>query len=92
MTDKDRAWIDELRETKTEGHIGFGCRQMRRLLAIVDSLDAEADKLARSLAQSSAPCPTDGFCVDKARPECPGLDDETKCQTCYREEARHVRR
>lgn len=38
MNSDDRAWVEMLRETKTSGNIGFGGRQMRRLLGIVDGL------------------------------------------------------
>ena len=37
MNSDDRAWVEMLRETKTSGNIGFGGRQMRRLLGIVDA-------------------------------------------------------
>ena len=70
MNSEDRAWVEMLRETKTSGNIGFGGRQMRRLLGIVDALEAEADELAKRLADSSAPCPENRFCVGPVRLGC----------------------
>lgn len=84
MDAKDREWIEFLRQTKTSGNIGFGCRQMRRLLGIVDGLEAEADTLARCLAESNAPCPENSFCVGPVRPGCEGLKEGQLCRKCYR--------
>lgn len=88
MTPEERKWIEELRRTKTSGNIGFGGRQMRRLLAIVDGLEAEADFLARILAASSEDYPEDQFCKGPARPGCAGLTDTNLCYVCWRAKAR----
>lgn len=84
MNSEDRAWVEMLRETKTSGNIGFGGRQMRRLLGIVDALEAEADELAKRLADSSAPCPENRFCVGPVRLGCEGLKGKAVCMKCYR--------
>lgn len=84
MNGDDRAWIELLRATKTSGNIGFGGRQMRRLLGIVDGLEAEADELARCLAESNAPCPENQFCKGPVRPGCEGLKEKQLCGKCYR--------
>ena len=83
MNSDDRAWVEMLRETKTSGNIGFGGRQMRRLLGIVDGLEAEAGTLVRRLVKSSAPCPENRFCVGPVRPDCEGLKKEQLCRKCY---------
>lgn len=87
MTPEDRAWIKKLRATKTSGPIGWGCRQMRRLLDIVDALDAEAEYLARHLVASDEQCPADRFCEGPARPGCQGLKDIDLCCKCWRHAA-----